>query len=79
MGVALLNSIIANWSIDQSFPTTAHAVIVVTSLDLVVLIASSAHSGAPCVGAMIDAYDVLGVQLDCKEEDVKKAHLGDCG
>lgn len=49
------------------------------SWDLVVLIACSAHSGAPCVGAMIDAYDVLGVQLDCKEEDVKKAHLGDCG
>jgi len=23
---------------------------------------------------MIDAYDVLGVQLDCKEEDVKKAY-----
>jgi len=44
------------------------------SWDLVVLIACSAHSGAPCVGAMIDAYDVLGVQLDCKEEDVKKAY-----
>ena len=24
---------------------------------------------------MIDAYDVLGLQLDCKEEDVKKAQL----
>eukprot|EP00913_Durusdinium_trenchii_P019779 g18593.t1 len=23
---------------------------------------------------MIDAYDVLGLQLDCKEEDVKKAY-----
>ena len=29
-------------------------------------------------GAMIDAYDVLGIQLDCKEEDVKKAQLGEC-